>query len=1121
MSTFNLSTKALAYAKYWKTSLIDADLGVGKLSRSDIAKAQALPIDQFSSGTVSKEIVDNLFRYKPANFTTVDVVIYPVVYSKKTEHTYATDEYKPLTMAPVVGAAKIDREGRIYPQGKTFIARDILNPLDDNSFCIGDMFSLDEYLAGKINPVISVPRAEDSIQLNGEEGSDTPYIDQWSAFLHFCNGMTEAVLSDWMNDGNNGYLKNDFWLLKSDESQNGTKKAIVKLYDDIEEVKPFIPLFDRYADEINATVPCIPAASSFVSRVGHSNDKYPLSIAQRDSVTHLLNMQDGEILAVNGPPGTGKTTMLLSAIASLWVKAALYDEYPPVIVAASANNQAVTNIIDAFGHDFSSGTGVLAGRWLPDITSFGSYFPAQQRSFEAEAKYQTKTFFDQITNSAYVRRAKEEYLKFAKSCFPELLDLSVDATLVEIKKLITAEERKLNTIHSAWSNLINANAAVLNALGDDPSPTLASLHSAMLSSANKISNKEVELDAISMSVKEYRLHVEDCAAKLHNSILQVSQSEETLAKLNAEHLRLSGFYDQYVNFSRDWDEFKNKETFLFELMDGVKIIRRKRNLLARNFINKCGIDIVSWSSVSEIDAIVNRRIRNIKAKIGANSRKIRDQEEAQNSQKDQLSGCKKEVDEGKSRHHESAVQYHKVMREVSNDKFEYENEMARIGALDDLLTRKQSASEDWQQVMVTLIGKEVISLDEADASLDTTVRFRLFQLATHYWEGRWLQEASKLIRNESESDFESVSHRWHCRMMLTPCVVSTLYTMPNILMCLGAKKQKQYLYDFADLLIIDEAGQVLPEVGGATFALAKKALVIGDTLQIEPIKPIPPHIDVGNLIYAGLIDPSADDLGYKRISTTGKASATGSVMRVAQYASRYHYKTRLERGLYLFDHRRCYNEIIEYCNDLCYEGNLIALRGFKDPASKIPAMGYLQVDGICDQDEQKERSNIIEADAIANWIFEHKDDLEGIYKNDSDHALNLKIHEIVAVITPFRKQVDVISRACRRRGLLVGPGDNEMTVGTIHSLQGSERPVVIFSPTYSRHNDGAFIDRNKSLLNVTVSRAKDSFLVFGDMATFDKTDLSSPRGLLALHLFKNESNNLEHIPEVHVDELIS
>jgi len=66
-------------------------------------------------------------------------------------------------------------------------------------------------------------------------------------------------------------------------------------------------------------------------------------------------------------------------------------------------------------------------------------------------------------------------------------------------------------------------------------------------------------------------------------------------------------------------------------------------------------------------------------------------------------------------------------------------------------------------------------------------------------------------------------------------------------------------------------------------------------------------------------------------------------------------------------------------------------------------------------------------------------------------------------------------------------------VGTVHSLQGAERPLIIFSQVYSVHADGGFIDQDNTMLNVAVSRAKDSFLVFGDLHLMSGASGSTPR----------------------------
>ncbi|MEM7487762.1 MAG: AAA domain-containing protein, partial [Pseudomonadota bacterium] len=106
------------------------------------------------------------------------------------------------------------------------------------------------------------------------------------------------------------------------------------------------------------------------------------------------------------------------------------------------------------------------------------------------------------------------------------------------------------------------------------------------------------------------------------------------------------------------------------------------------------------------------------------------------------------------------------------------------------------------------------------------------------------------------------------------------------------------------------------------------------------------------------------------------------------------------------------------------------------------------------------------------------------------------LEQIVGVVTPFGQQVRAIRDACTARGMTVS-GREGMTIGTVHALQGAERPVVIFSPVYSKHTDGGFIDSSPSMLNVTVSRAKDSCLVFGDMDVLATARSGSPRALLS------------------------
>ncbi len=364
---------------------------------------------------------------------------------------------------------------------------------------------------------------------------------------------------------------------------------------------------------------------------------------------------------------------------------------------------------------------------------------------------------------------------------------------------------------------------------------------------------------------------------------------------------------------------------------------------------------------------------------------------------------------------------------------------------------------------------------------------------------------SEILVNKSKNKpgAKTAIPRWGRRMMLTPCSVATFHMLPSLFVVSKYNKESStnfsddYLYNTIDLLIVDESGQVTPEMAAGSFALAKKALVIGDTRQLAPIHSISSSIDFGNMKAEGIIDATEE---FNAISEIGISSSSGSVMEIAQNASKYHEIPELDKGLYLLEHRRCYKEIIEYCNKLCYGGHLKARREEKEKEaqSSFPPMSAVHVEGICKKPSSGSKVNELEAEAVANWIVQNENILLSSYSDSlKKSGKDIQIGNIVAVITPFSPQKSAILKALKSKDVGMNSNNQLITVGTVHALQGAERPIILFSQTYSKALDGGFIDKEPSMLNVAVSRAKDSFIYFGDLDVLNRADKGSPRGILS------------------------
>lgn len=898
-----MDENALGFASYWRNSLADAESGKGSFERKDAKNFTHW--HGIAAGRLGEAIVSKFFEGEKDDVETVDVVLRPKVYFRLLQHGKDRSAGAPDIVTPIVTPALLSREGFLYPTPATSIPRDLLEPLPKGAFSIGEIGQYDKYKT--IHTSFSID-FDDSVDKTAEtdEEREARYAalqQEWRQYLDDSERLLKNVAGDWIKNPEQYELAEHGYIVKTAQS-GGASFHILSLYDHLLVCKKDVPLFNRFASrEVHAAESLLAPGAKFSDRLGHSGDKFPLAKAQRDALSHFLDARHGDILAVNGPPGTGKTTLVLSIIATQWARAALEKSEPPVIIATSTNNQAVTNIIEAFGKDFSQGTGAMAGRWLPELKSFGAYFPSSTRKAEAAKKYQTEDFFNQVESKEYVEDALLFYLEKAKAAFPEKECSSPEKVIELLHGQLAAKSEQLKRLNATWQTLSQVRAA---------------------------------RELIANDIEQYLDNL--------NKLLSGQEQKVTLLK----------------SAKTEWKKYRAGESLIYSLFSWLPAVRSKRQYQIQLFLeDKLGA-LISGNQWSDPETIE----RNIDGLL--------------NSAECEQTTYRQQID---SAH--------------------------------EIVLKEQQAVQEWQRLALDLgyEGDEELSFSQADELADTQIRFPAFLLTTHYWEGRWLMDMARiddLQEEKKKKGAKGVTARWQRRMKLTPCVVMTCYMLPGNMQISEHKGQrkfeKSYLYDFADLLIVDEAGQVLPEVAAASFALAKKALVIGDTEQIPPIWNIAPAIDVGNMLAEKILSGSTQEEiteKYTAIADLGKSAASGSVMKIAQFASRYQYDPELARGMYLYEHRRCFDNIIGYCNTLCYHGKLLPKRG-REESNLMPAMGYLHIDGKGELASSGSRYNLLEAETIAAWLAENQQNIEAHYGKS--------LHEVVGIVTPFSAQVSDLTQ---------------------------------------------------------------------------------------------------------------
>lgn len=983
------------YLRYLRASLADG-------ARLAPKPEDGIEVDTSSlmSGKIGPAAISRLFdRAKAEKSRGIEdeqlwplrVLVCPYVYALRPEHARSSTRL-PNRVVPIVVSAKLHKDGSLDVDENArlpLIPRDYLDP-SSCDIVIGTLEDADQAYATLETSTQGwsalVARTHELIAKVTSQDPDAFAIEQYEKLPHGVCLLQKVA-------GKDIHLER---LL--DVMLKGTEGAY-PLLDSLLTPAPDLP--------VKSAVECLSASGS---HVGQMECGYPLSQSQREALIHHLSRpaEAADILAIDGPPGTGKTTLLLSVIATLWVQRAVAEAEAPLIVAMSTNNQAIDNIIEAC-RKIKEPREPLSGRWLSGIRMYGQLMPSNTRAGSGRTKdFHTLTQSQgswqhdaqEFEHPDGLRRARSGYLEHFRTAFPQ-------------PRTPELEDAK-QTLHSRLKETVARIQTTVEAL--------------------LTMGQFIDLSTLSRDACEARAARFDTQLQELSGHLQRTQDRFRSGKL----------------LRKDWKEHLTTEPLWRTLLAamGFNSPRQKRD------------ELFCAKAVIEYEALLAERLRNA---VG-----------------------RSDID---------------PLIEATLDSVGAE---ARTAAevLQNAQSQAQSFARAHSELKSWYSNDCDGSLDAIQAALDQGPRYTAFRLATHYWEARYLIEVEQQLTKAGAMDDTrspvKLERLYRRLAKLFPYSVSTAYTLPGRFT--GWLGEDKPLFGAIDLLIVDEAGQIPVEVGALSFALAKRALVVGDVDQLRPIWAIPKPLDAVNARHFGIIYSSDDQSLF--VDGSPLAVSGSSLMLLAQRATPFTQHPQRGRGLLLREHRRCWPEIIGICNELVYRGLLIPKREGVD-RKIVPSVGYVHIPGT-DRFRGRSRYNLAEAAAIAKWLGHRRKSIETAYGDEKK-----PLDQLVAVVTPFVAQAKAI-RASLDSEFGTGHG---ITVGTVDALQGAEYRIVLFSPTYgmSTLRGRTRFDGDPSFLNVAISRAQDAFLVFGNMHLF-KPQGRNPSATLGRFLFAGGANELQDVP---------
>jgi len=329
----------------------------------------------------------------------------------------------------------------------------------------------------------------------------------------------------------------------------------------------------------------------------------------------------------------------------------------------------------------------------------------------------------------------------------------------------------------------------------------------------------------------------------------------------------------------------------------------------------------------------------------------------------------------------------------------------------------------------------------------------------------WIDLMSAKGRSWSESAARDL---WSTFSLLVPVVSSTFCSFSNAFGSMGRGA--------IPWLIVDEAGQASSQHAIDALSRARRAIVVGDPFQLEPISTISDAVETALATKFGIAPQFRTK--YTSLQTLADRINPFGAKRKGKWV-----------GAPLRVHRRCVEPMFSISNGLAYDQSMILadeiVRSDALDNVRRPTFGPSAWINVVGTAETANDFYIPEEGALAAHIMSR------CVGRTSPSQPATELPDIL-VISPFRKVAEGLKQYLRDHAPAVF-GETaaaraeewiERSVGTVHSFQGKEGDTVLLILGATRSDSIDWVLAKPNIMNVAVTRARRRLYIIGNRSNW-------------------------------------